>query len=1376
VFQVGSPSNRFDQADFELTLTGDDITADHTVEGVGMQIQNNDGFLMVDGGGQLQFFGDQKLSFTKLSATVNPGANQIRVADQIDRNFDGSIDAADGSFDWEVGDQVVIASSKEDYRQEEVRTISGIANLGNGEWQLTLNAALNNRHFGEIETYSNDSRSWDVDMRAEVARLNRNIRVQGLAVHDTDNFFGDRARFTAGTGDGIGGHVMIMPTAGQIALDSVQFDRLGQTAQLGRYPVHWHLGGDRSGDMLISSSVTNSNNRGVTIHGTHNVLLQDNVLHDIHGHGFFMEDAVETGNQYISNITLGIHKVGRSGNSIDLDDPFIVDTHDHVGQNRTRFLSSAGYWMTNPDNIWMGNVSAGSEGTGFWFLFPRTAIGLSADDSQYDNVRPWTVDLGTFDYNSSHSSPIGLNFDRGSDLEVPVGGTLKANFDGLEHRPSSEPQINFFTGYQHTTGIYHRGRTANFHGNKLVDNFTSTFITFTQRITDTLYVGHSRGNSDPGEIVTGHTFYDGANTLTGTHFAGFTAANSHMFRAEAAAQRLTHFVMNDMSFEDDGSANNVSYSTANGGQNYGSVGKTMPSIIFDADGSFTSHVGGQAGSTIVPNHPFFYNSDDFLPSGWNARVSDDLYAMFRMKAIANDENPLFEVTSPGGHSGQARPGTGQFSGTNTLMKLDDGDYTVTFPEGLSSIDGGFEIRHHVRVGPTLGATVVRFPGVADWVTVENTPRVRNLAALRLASATSFVTVGDDIWVKFFESNDSVRFVRGSNEPLDNTAPIAVDDQISTNEDTAISISVLANDTDAENDILTLLGSHVVADYVDDFRSETFPENWQYLWNPEDVALGDQTNYQAMQWDNWRYKPTSTDFPYAGPTYAHPGDGTSESSDGNQRYSIAAFTIPADGIYSINDSLIDTNTSGDGVNIQWHTAGGPVNSLGQFPSNFVGNFDSEIGFLQAGQTLYVGVGANSGKGNDGIAWDFSIQWQAIAGHGQLDFYADDTVTYDPADNFHGQDNFGYFVADGVGGFDFANVIVNVNSVPDGTVAGSYVYYAGSGFSASSPRDAIAPNKEPLLPGQTADFRHFTNYRQGITGLLLDTVDWLGEPTLTDFEFHVGNDNNVADWDELTVQPTLEYTLDAGANQSDQLTLRWSDQTIVNQWLQVTVKANGNADLVEDYVFYFGNQVGDVTGDGVVDSADVLGVRANRSSPFNLPGIESVYDLNRDNEVAGLDVLIARQSRTSPFSFLRLISVPGGSGMGFAALSGGGSESSGSSEGNRVRRISNGFIVTKMPPMTESDNDLQALATVDLRTIRDSDPITFRNEKLAAKPELEQLEFSTLWQEETPDRGKNALIDLSFQDQIQSRQAKDATDSPAIDQTFSFFEDSLDQILV
>ena len=111
----------------------------------------------------------------------------------------------------------------------------------------------------------------------------------------------------------------------------------------------------------------------------------------------------------------------------------------------------------------------------------------------------------------------------------------------------------------HDVAIYHRGLDTNFHENCIADCDIGTFITFTQRITNTLYVGHSRGNADLSDKVTGHTIYDGANTLDGNHFAGFAASNAHTFRTNGSALRHTSHVMTNTPFENDGSNSNFPY-------------------------------------------------------------------------------------------------------------------------------------------------------------------------------------------------------------------------------------------------------------------------------------------------------------------------------------------------------------------------------------------------------------------------------------------------------------------------------------------------------------------------------------------------------------------------------------------------------------------------------------------------------------------------------------------------------------------------------------------------------------------------------------------------------------------------------------------------
>ncbi|MEM7317014.1 MAG: G8 domain-containing protein, partial [Planctomycetota bacterium] len=372
---VGSEVDRYDAGTFTVTLTGTDVTSNHVVEtnmgGMNagtMNVSSNDGFLMTAMGGSIQLFGEDKLSFTKLAATASPGNNTIVVENVIERNYDkGAMNGDafvttaedDGALNWTENDQIVIASSSYDYADEEVRIITNVADNGDGTSTLTLNAPLEKRHYGEIEVYGETaaagtnaaSQTYEIDLRAEVALLSRNVKIQGLDTQDTDVEFGDRANAViqdrvrssdlsphepvppTQVANGVGGHIMLMPNSGDIHVDGVQLDRMGQASQKGRYPIHWHLNDSRPNDFLKNSSITNSNNRGVTIHGTSDLKIEGVVLHDVHGHGFFFEDAVETGNELVANIAFGIHTVG--GNDKNFanpggTDPFVVDTHDSV--------------------------------------------------------------------------------------------------------------------------------------------------------------------------------------------------------------------------------------------------------------------------------------------------------------------------------------------------------------------------------------------------------------------------------------------------------------------------------------------------------------------------------------------------------------------------------------------------------------------------------------------------------------------------------------------------------------------------------------------------------------------------------------------------------------------------------------------------------------------------------------------------------------------------------------------------------------------------------------------------------------------------------------------------------------------------------------
>ena len=541
-------------------------------------------------------------------------------------------------------------------------------------------------------------------MRAEVALLSRNIKIQGLESQDTDNEFGDRANAVYGTREdfgrltpvelenapdqwvtnGVGGHVMFMNGSGDIVVDGVQLDRLGQSSQKGRYPIHWHLAGERPNDVFRNSSVTNSNNRGVTIHGTNELNISGIVLHDIHGHGFFFEDAVEKNNVLVGNIALGIHAVGGNHDSAadpGDTDPFIVDTHDRILETPSRFSNSAAFWITHPSNTFVGNIAAGAgdyhrdpdyagdpepAGTGFWYAIPRASIGDSAKTQPH--VRPIFAEFGTFDYNTSHSTAIGLNFDRGSDIED--GRWIDEDGDGTrdpfdfgsvhtanEYSPrtangfDSVDYINNFTNYKASqAAVYHRGQkqTIKYNNLRIADSYNGAWAVSETTFDNSLYVGHSEGNSgEKNDRVGGPRLYDGAGLHTNAHFAGFSDADAFTFQVEASSFGPTMYhAFRDTSFENDGTYDHFAHAIADSntdedgnltGHNLQKPHEWIKAVI-DLDGTLTSAHGGGAGYSIVPNIEFLVDDNDKLLPGGDAYLTDGVYGRIRVENLNNGSN------------------------------------------------------------------------------------------------------------------------------------------------------------------------------------------------------------------------------------------------------------------------------------------------------------------------------------------------------------------------------------------------------------------------------------------------------------------------------------------------------------------------------------------------------------------------------------------------------------------------------------------------------------------------------------------------------------------------------------------------------------------
>jgi cell migration-inducing and hyaluronan-binding protein len=465
-----------------ITLTDNVKDEDISVPAASVTSDRSDRAIMLMGG-TLSLHGNRTNSWTKLSRTAEAGSNSIDV-----------LNAAG----WRAGDVIVLASTDFDPHQAERRTIAAIR--GN---TITLDKKLDYMHFGKI--------TFDVDERGEVGMLSRNIVIQASPDADTNLF---------------GGHIMAMG-ASKMLFDGVELNRMGQNMHLARYPIHWHLVGDGQGQYIRNSAIHDTYNRCVTVHGTNNLQVENNVTYNTVGHCFFLEDGIETGNQYIRN--LAIQTKCHPDKPCDPTNlaPFGATAGTNfntTGQDAKDVLipsdnTASSFWITNPDNTYRDNVAAGSDATGFWFAFPEHPTGKFEGTEISKATWPRRMKVREFKGNVAHSNFDSFMGDRAprADGHFAVGGYVALVNPADANSAPAESVVEDFTSYKNrNSGIWARGEMRLYKNLKMADNaigFTQASGNFgqsayTSRVVDSRFVGESEnvGNPrTPSEIAYGRT-------------------------------------------------------------------------------------------------------------------------------------------------------------------------------------------------------------------------------------------------------------------------------------------------------------------------------------------------------------------------------------------------------------------------------------------------------------------------------------------------------------------------------------------------------------------------------------------------------------------------------------------------------------------------------------------------------------------------------------------------------------------------------------------------------------------------------------------------------------------------------------------------------
>ena len=221
---VGTPGDPFDAYAAIIELTAEHAgCASYTVD---------EATLLVDGGKLSLHGASPDPVWTRLAVTASAGDDELVLEDDVSS--------------WPPNGLVAIASTDFDYRQAEVHVIESIATTLSSSDTLVLHDTLDFEHHGE--TYGQDS-GLTIEERAEVALLNRTVQI----VSD------ERAGAS-----GPAGHVEIRRAgvAPTVAISGVLFHELGRFKEMGKYPLHFHMAQDLSGQASSSTASSTATTTG----------------------------------------------------------------------------------------------------------------------------------------------------------------------------------------------------------------------------------------------------------------------------------------------------------------------------------------------------------------------------------------------------------------------------------------------------------------------------------------------------------------------------------------------------------------------------------------------------------------------------------------------------------------------------------------------------------------------------------------------------------------------------------------------------------------------------------------------------------------------------------------------------------------------------------------------------------------------------------------------------------------------------------------------------------------------------------------------------------------------------------------------------------
>uniref|UniRef100_A0A8C7VR25 Cell migration inducing hyaluronidase 1 n=1 Tax=Oncorhynchus mykiss TaxID=8022 RepID=A0A8C7VR25_ONCMY len=558
------------------------------------------------------------------------------------------LELAEPAEGWGPGDRLVLAST--DYSMHQAEEFTILPCPACGPTQVKVQGKPVFLHMGEEVD--------GVDMRAEVGLLSRNILVRGEM--EPGCYGNEACKFFAF--DTFGGHVK--RGFKSVHVSGVELQHMGQQS-MGHYPVHFHMNGDvdQKGGYDPPTSVSDLSihhtfSRCVTVHGSNGLLVKDVVGYDALGHCFFTEDGPEERNTFDHCLGLMI----RAGTLLpsDRDSKMCRDITQgafpgYVANPRQDCSATSTFWIANPNNNLINCAAAGSEETGFWFLFHHVPTGAS--EGMYSPGRSEHTPMGQFTNNRAHSNyRAGMILDNGvkttqaNDKDKRpflslVGARYGPHQDADPFKPRVPALIHHFVAYKNQDhGAWLRG--GDVCGGTFPDDDGSR-----QEVKNSLFVGESENRGMPipdnriwgpgGPDLNGRTLprgvdfpirgmqiYDGPINVQNCTFRKYIALDGRHtsafgFRLNNSWQSCPNNNVTDITFDDVPITSRVFFGEPGPWFNKMQMDGDKTTIFHDVDGSVSEYPG----AFLVKEDNWLLRHPDCIDvPDWRAAICSGHYA------------------------------------------------------------------------------------------------------------------------------------------------------------------------------------------------------------------------------------------------------------------------------------------------------------------------------------------------------------------------------------------------------------------------------------------------------------------------------------------------------------------------------------------------------------------------------------------------------------------------------------------------------------------------------------------------------------------------------------------------------------------------------